>query len=146
MAFFWPLKTFFQPKGPQNASHVTRSANIRQLHHHNIAQKKEQSTAVTMLKTALVEGFARILNINERVGAVQNFFEMSVQLYNFTNFRGSSKAASVFKMVTAVLCSFFCAMLRRRSCLKLALRVMWQAKCGPFGWKKVFRGQKKAKS
>ena len=77
-----------------------------------------------MLKTALVKGFARILNVNERIGAVQNFFEMSVQLYNFKNFRGLSKAASVFKMVTAVLYSFFCAMLRRRSCLKLALRVM----------------------
>ena len=89
-----------------------------------IAQNKEQSTAVTMLKTALVKGIDRILKVNEWVGAVQNFFEMSVQLYNFTNFRGSSKAASVFKMVTAVLCSFFCAMLRRRSCLKLALRVM----------------------
>ena len=114
----------FQLKGTQNASHITGSANSRQLHHRNIAQKKEQSTAVTMLKKALVKGFVRILKVNERVGAIQNFFVMSVQLYNFKNFRGSTKAASVFKMVTAVLCSFFCAMLRRRSCLKLALRVM----------------------
>ena len=52
---------FFQLKEPQKASHIKRSANFRQLHHRNIAQNKEQSTAVTMLKTALVEGFARIL-------------------------------------------------------------------------------------
>ena len=49
-AFFLSLKiVFFQPKGPQNASHITRSDNFRQLHHRNIPQKKEQSTAVTML-------------------------------------------------------------------------------------------------
>ena len=57
---------FFQLKGPQNASHITRSANSRQLHHRNIAQEKEQSTEVAMLKTALVEGFAIILKVNER--------------------------------------------------------------------------------
>ena len=31
----------------------------------------------------------------------------------------------------------------RQSCLKLALGVMWQAKCGPFAKKNFFRGQEK---
>lgn len=35
--------------------------NFRQLHNRNIAQKKKQTAAVTILKTDLVEGFARIL-------------------------------------------------------------------------------------
>ena len=66
---------FFQLKRPQNASYITRSATFRQLHHQNIAQKKEQSTAVTVLKTVFDEGFAKTLKVNERVGAVQIFFK-----------------------------------------------------------------------
>ena len=62
----WEI-VFFQLKGPQNASaHITRSANFRKLHHLNIAQNKEQSTAVTMLKTALVKGIAKGQKISKK--------------------------------------------------------------------------------
>ena len=71
---FLTPKNFFQPKGPHFACHITRSANFRQLRRRNITQKKEHSTAVTILKTdaALLEPLKYVCRVAQ---TFQNNYE-----------------------------------------------------------------------